>query len=71
MEDAGLVFFDFAGRSYGLHPEMKALRIVDFVFARRKGPVFDATFRIGQFKGDKSDRRIQQRAAAMQHNPDI
>lgn len=71
MHKAGLAFYDFAGRSYGLHPEMKALRIVDFVFARRRGAVFDATNRIGQFKGDKTDRRIEQRAAALQDNPDI
>jgi FkbM family methyltransferase len=71
MDQYDLVFFDFAGRSYGINPDITALRIVDLVFARRKGFVFEKTFQLGADKGDKTIRRLLQRALAKLRNPHI
>ena len=71
MDECGMAFYDFAGRSYGLKPDVRALRIIDMVFARRDGVVFQETYKVGEWKGDKTKRRLKQREAAKRRNPNI
>ena len=68
MAGAGLIFYDFAGTSYSNDPEVRPLRLVDLVFARVQGEVYRLTAARSS-KGDKSQRRIEQREAALKQNP--
>lgn len=70
MADAGLVFYDFAGCSYGADPDVRPLRQIDLVFAREDGEVARLTAARSS-KGDKSQVRVAQRAAALRDNPYI
>ena len=67
MHEYGLAFYDFAGRSYGTDPEVRPLRLIDLVFAREEGEVFEKTIARSS-KGDKTERRIAQRQAAREDN---